>query len=250
MPIHDWSLVDAGTFHDFHQAWTIEIRNALNRGLLPKGYFAMAEQIVSGPIPDVITLQRAGKSDETPDSGGGIAVADAPPRARFVCLADADIYAGKANRIAIRHRLGRVVAVIEIISPGNKSSRHALRALVAKADEMLRQGISLLAVDLFPPSPRDPQGIHKEIWDAVTSDAFVLPPDKPLTAVAYCAGNPMTAYVEPLAVGDLLPSLPIFLNDQTYIPAPLEATYEATWAACPAEIKELVSNAPLGDATG
>ena len=30
MPIHDWSRVDAGTFHDFHQAWTIEIRNGLN----------------------------------------------------------------------------------------------------------------------------------------------------------------------------------------------------------------------------
>ena len=28
MPIHDWSRVDAGIFHDFHQAWTIEIRNA------------------------------------------------------------------------------------------------------------------------------------------------------------------------------------------------------------------------------
>ena len=50
MPIHDWSRTDAGIFHDFHQAWTIEIRNALNDGSLPSGFFALAEQIVSGPI--------------------------------------------------------------------------------------------------------------------------------------------------------------------------------------------------------
>ena len=44
MPIHDWSRVSAGTFHDFHQGWTIEIRNRLNSGVLPDGYYAMADQ--------------------------------------------------------------------------------------------------------------------------------------------------------------------------------------------------------------
>jgi hypothetical protein len=38
MPIHDWSRVDPNLFHDFHQTWTIAIRNSLNSGLLPKGY--------------------------------------------------------------------------------------------------------------------------------------------------------------------------------------------------------------------
>ena len=52
MPIHDWSCVESGTFHDFHQGWTIEIRNALNRGILPPGYFAMADQRIGGPEPD------------------------------------------------------------------------------------------------------------------------------------------------------------------------------------------------------
>jgi hypothetical protein len=33
-------------FHDFHQGWTIEIRNKLNRGILPEG---KADQRVSGP---------------------------------------------------------------------------------------------------------------------------------------------------------------------------------------------------------
>jgi hypothetical protein len=48
MPIHDWTRVSDGTFHDFHIAWIAEIRNVLNGGLLPPGYYyAQAEQIVN-----------------------------------------------------------------------------------------------------------------------------------------------------------------------------------------------------------
>ncbi len=35
MPLHDWTRVDAGIFHDFHQAWNAQLRGALNGGLLP-----------------------------------------------------------------------------------------------------------------------------------------------------------------------------------------------------------------------
>ena len=28
MPIHDWSRVDAGIFHDFHHAWIEQIKRA------------------------------------------------------------------------------------------------------------------------------------------------------------------------------------------------------------------------------
>ena len=239
MPIHDWSRVDAGIFHDFHQAWTIEIRNALNGGLLPPGYFALAEQILSGPIPDVVTLERRPTPDK-PRSSGGTAVADSPPRARIITSADLDVYAGKANRITIKHQLGEVIAVIEIVSPGNKSSRHALRSFVLKSEELLRQGVNLLVVDLFPPTPRDPQGIHQAIWDEFEDEPFELPPDKPLTVAAYSAHEPLTAYVEPVAVGDVLPSLPIFLDAWSYVAAPLAETYETTWRECPDAVKEIV----------
>jgi hypothetical protein len=132
--------------------------------------------------------------------------------------------------------------VLEIVSPGNKSSRHGLRTFVAKAEELLRQGIHLLVVDLFPPSSRDPQGIHKAIWDAIQEEPFELPPDKRLTVAAYSADDPPTAYVEPVAVGDELPSLPLFLEPGLYVPAPLETTYQTTWTKCPEVIRELVEN--------
>jgi hypothetical protein len=46
--------------------------------------------------------------------------------------------------------------------------------------------------------------------------------------------------VEPVAVVDDLPGLPIFLTEDEYIPAPLEETYRASWAAFPADFKELL----------
>jgi hypothetical protein len=241
MPIHDWTRVDSGVFHDFHQAWTVEICHALNGGGLPSAFFALiTEQIVSAPIPDVVTPEQGTTPADRRDPVGGIAVADAPPRARFVTSAEPDVYARKANRIVIRHRLGKVVAVIEVVSPGNKSGRNALRSFVEKTVDILRQGINLLVVDLFPPSPRDPEGIHKAIWDEICEEPFALPPDKPLTVAAYSAGEPKTAYVEPVSVGDSLPELPIFLDPGTYVPAPLDTTYQATWSKCPDPVRELV----------
>ena len=49
-----------------------------------------------------------------------------------------------------------------------------------------------------------------------------------------------TAYVESVGIGDALPSLPIFLSETRYIPAPLEATYQEAWAVFPAMLKELI----------
>jgi hypothetical protein len=244
MPIHDWTRVDAGLFHDFHQDWTIELRRSLNAGRLPPGFVALTDQQIGGPIPDVLTLQQTARKGEKRDDRGGTAVATAPPKARFVVKYEEDVYARRANRIKIQHRHGRIVAVIEIVSPGNKSSRNALRAFVRKASDLIWNGIHLLVVDLFPPSERDPQGIHQAIGEELGKEPFEMPPDKPLTVVAYQAVPEKVAYVEPVAVGDPLPGLGIFLSDDgASIPAPLEETYMASWAAFPDEFKELLEPA-------
>jgi hypothetical protein len=237
MPIHDWTRVEAGDFHDFHQCWIVAIRNALNTGLLPPGYLAMAEQVTGRPIPDVVTLQAR---EPKGGSEGGIAVATAPPTARLISRIERVNYARRADRVVIRHGRGKVVAIIEIVSPGNKDSRIALRTFAEKAADILNQGVNLLVVDLFPPTPRDPQGIHKAIWDELGDQPFDVPPGKPLTVASYIGGDIPTAYVESVGVGDPLPSLPIFLSETRYIPAPLEATYQEAWAVFPALLKELI----------
>jgi hypothetical protein len=240
MPVHDWTRVDAGLFHDFHQSWIVALRNALNAGVLPDEFFALVEQNIRGPIPDVLTLALATPHEGPSNGAVALAVATAPPRTRLIKRNETDIYAQKANRITIRHRHGDVVAVIEILSPGNKGSRAELRALVEKSAELLRQGIHLLVIDLFPPSKRDPLGVHKLIWDEFVEEDFELPPNKPLTLAAYDAGPPRVAYVEPVAVSDALPDMPLFLKPEVYVPAPLEATYQTTWATFPTALKGLL----------
>ena len=242
MPIHDWTRVRSNRFHEFHQIWTIAIHNALNAGRLPPGYFAMIEQKTGGPEPDVVTLQLTPHADTSP--AGGVAVAEAPPKVRFVTRSVAAGYARKANRLTIRHPDGEVVAVLEIVSPGNKDSRHAIQAFADKAAAFLQAGIHLLIVDLFPPSPRDPQGIHQVIWDRIHEEPFQLPPDKPLTVAAYAAGVETVAYVEPLAVGDPLPDMPIFLTAERYVPCPLETTYQTAWEQFPAPLKGPLESPP------
>jgi hypothetical protein len=238
MPVHDWTRVDAGLFHDFHQSWTVALRNALNGGGLPPGYFALVEQNI-GPIPDLLTLQLPLDGGEASNGPSGV-VAAAPPRTRLVRPRKADSYVRKANLITVRHRHGEIVAVIEIVSPGNKAARNEFRAFVQKSADLIRQGVHLLVVDLFPPGPRDPQGIHKAIWDEFQEEDLELPPDKPLTLASYDAGPEGGAYVEFVAVGDPLPDMPIFLKPGTHVPAPLEATYQTTWSLFPAPLKRLL----------
>ena len=83
MPIHDWTRVDAGIFHHFHLAWIDEIAGILNRKLLPRDYYALAEQVAGNINPDVLTLARpvtGSLATETSSSRSGIAVASRRPQ--------------------------------------------------------------------------------------------------------------------------------------------------------------------------
>ena len=248
MPVHDWSRIDANLFHHFHQQWTIAICNTLNAGLLPAGYSALVEQHAGGLVPDVLALERRSRPGHPAEPARGVLTAT-PPKTSVVKQAKA-VLAARGNRVVIRHRLGEVVCVVEIVSPGNKSGRAALRTFVEKTIGFLRQGIHMLVIDILPPTPRDPQGIHKAIWDEIEEEPFELPPGKPLTLAAYVAGDLLggsetTAYVELIGVGDSFPDMPAYLERNGHVLVPLEATYEAAWATCPADFRELVETGKL-----
>jgi hypothetical protein len=228
MPIHDWTRVSDGTFHAFHMNWVSELQENLDSGLLPSSYYAQAE-------PPFQTTTSA------PTGSGGLAVAAVPPRVRVTAAAAMDDYVLKRRTIVIRHSGGdRIIALLEIVSPGNKSSRHALRSFVEKAVEALYRGYHLLIVDLFPPTPRDPHGIHGAIWREISDDSFVLPVDEPLTLAAYSAGPVKEAYVEPTAVGRELIEMPLFLEPEIYVNVPLEATYQAAYRGVPRRWKQVL----------
>lgn len=243
MPVHDWTRVDDGIFHDFHFAWIAELRRALNSGLLPPEYYALAEQFAGSLGPDVLTLQAPAGQGNGLSGDGGVAqaVASAPPRTRLTFRAEINQYTLRQRTLVIRHTSNhRIIALIEVLSRGNKASRHALRAFLDKALSALAHGIHLLLIDLHPPGPRDPAGIHGAIWQQLTEEEFTPPPDKPLTLASYNAGPVKTAYVDPIAVGDILTEMELFLDPEQYINVPLEATYQAAYAAVPRFYRNLL----------
>jgi hypothetical protein len=235
MPMHDWTRVEPGIFHAFHHRWISAISDVLNAELLPKDYYALPEQVAAGFGPDVLTLQDQRSEDDDPR--GGVATAKAPetkPQTRFTAETEGEFYRRKKSSIAVRHVSGdRIVAMLEIVSPGNKASRRAMASFVDKACELLEYRIHLLVVDPFPPTPRDPNGVHAAIWQEVEDGEFKLPLDKPLTLVAYECDLTTRAYIEPIAVGDALPSMPLFLEPHGCIRVPLEATYQTAYAVLP-----------------
>jgi hypothetical protein len=235
MPVHDWTRVSAGTFHDFHYSWVLEIKRALKR-LLPQGYYVMAEQF-GGDLgaPDVLTLAAGARAPQDDSLSGTATLTETPPTVDTRATITRDFYVRMQRTLVIRHTSGdRIVAMIEVLSPGNKSSRHALRALLDKAVAALDSGIHLLLVDLHPPGPRDPNGIHGAILAEIGAVEYVLNSDRPLTAAAYVGGTVIDAFVAHFAVGKPLPEMPLFLTSENYVRIALEATYLAAWEDVPA----------------
>ncbi|MFO0954829.1 MAG: DUF4058 family protein [Isosphaeraceae bacterium] len=251
MPIHDWSRVDAGIFHHFHQRWIGALTDVLNQRLLPADYYALAEQQGAGFEPDVLTLKSPSPEDAGPtfDPGrtegnpvGGLLTTR--PQVRVVAETDLEFYRRKQNVVAVRDASGdRLVAIIEVVSKGNKSGRKALEDFVRKAAEFLSRGVHLLILDLQPPTSRDPQGIHGVVWDEVAGEEYIRPVDKPLTLVAYesCAG--VRAFVEPVGVGDPLIDMPLFLGPGRYVAVPVEETYRTAFDSVPRRWRAVLDGA-------
>ncbi len=107
MPIHDWSRVPSGLFHDFHQSWSIRIKDALNAGRLPKGVAALVEQRAAPKESDVLAIEVRPKRRPGEEPDGGVATLP-PPVTRIVRRTTKEIYASRANRIVVKHHLGRI----------------------------------------------------------------------------------------------------------------------------------------------
>ena len=246
MPVHDWTKVDAGTSHAFHTAWITDLMRVLNDGRFPDGYYALAEQHLRGRIPDVLTLH-VPDFDPTPDPVSpsrdrGIALADAPPRVSRKLVADASAaYHARQRTLTIRNTSGHhVIALLEIVSPGNKDRAANVEELVTKVDSALMRGIHVLVVDLFSPGKHDPQGIHGAIWERFSATPYEVPTDRRLTVASYLAAQGIEAYVEHFAVGDHLTEMALFLDSATYIQAPLEQTYCSAFHAMPQFWREVL----------
>ncbi len=233
MPVHDWTRVDAGTFHDFHLSWITHLKEVLNDGILPSGYYAMAEQHGGRIIADILTLRSPPSAATPPIGEGGLAVAEAPPRVRHK-LTVSSAAREMRRTLTIRHVSGdRVVAFLEIVSPANKDRPLSVDQFANKAEMAIRQGIHVVLVDLLPPGPHDPRGMHGAIWERFDEASYPLPRDEPLTLASYVADRMPEAYLEHLSVGSTLVEMPVFLDLDRYVNLPLESTYMTAYRGMP-----------------
>ncbi len=250
MPVHDWTRVDAGTFHAFHTRWISEMMGALNAGLLPKGYYALAEQVATRMQTDVLTLRPSSWDLPRVGTNGGVAVAEAPPHVGLRVRPDPTRKPRhpirRGRHLVIRHVTGHhVVALIEIVSPANKDRKAHVRELAQKVVRSLEAGVHVLLIDLLPPSAHDPGGLHAAVWRWFDTAPYESPADRPLALVSYAwDGEEPQAYLESVAVGRPLIDMPLFLTAERYVNVPLEPTYRAAYQGMPEFWRDVLEQDP------
>jgi hypothetical protein len=221
-------------WESFHTQWASSIAAQLN-ARLPRRFFAEVQTHLGSQVEaDVAEFESLDESlDEsevTPDDeeGGGVAVAVwAPPVATLTMPAvfpdDVEVY--------VRDELfdARVVAVVELVSPGNKDRPENRLAFAAKSAAYLERGIGLVTVDIVTNRHFN---LHNELVPLLGLDStYAMDESVTLYAVAYRpirrgVTNLIEAWPVALAIGALIPVLPLSLKRFRPVPLDLQAAYE------------------------
>lgn len=175
---------------------------------------------------DSAPRQSSNVSDATE---GGTATLAAPPEPTLVVDADlADQYVYEVL-IFDQSRARQLVAAVEIVSPGNKDRPENRLALVTKCAALLQQGVCVSLVDLVTTRNFN---LYTELLELLNKSDPAFEPEPPPIYAVTCRARKVgrTARLEswayPLAIGQPLPNLPIWLSEQVNVPLVLEASYE------------------------
>jgi hypothetical protein len=215
-------------WESFHVNWAGAIADDLNESLLPEGYFA-EEHARLGPRVeiDVATFDDPGPSG--PREGG---TATLPPRVWVPPAATIVVPAAfpDAFEVLVFESEGgaRLVAAIELVSPGNKDRDAQRQAFAVKCASYLCRGISLIVIDIVSNRRAN---LHNEIMRVLGhGEAFAMPSEAALYGVAYRpivrdGEEQIEAWPSALELGRPLPVLPLALNAELALPIDLEASY-------------------------
>lgn len=229
MPIHDWLRVPNGICHSFHHLWISSLCDALNGGLLPGSHYAILEPVSAG-----LGVNEFRVVVEPADGSSGM-------HSGTSWLAPGERFPRMKSWIAVRHVDGdRLVSIVEIVTPGNKLAAGPVRELVDRVGELLERRVHLLLIDIFPPGVHDSDGLHAMIWQKMCPTSHPLPAGKSLAVVSYEWNRTPRAYLEPLAVGDPLPEMPLFIQAGRHISIPLEAPYVEAFKAMPRRWRDVL----------
>ncbi len=204
-------------WHAFHNSWATYLSSQLN-ALLPEGYFAEAN-VQFGVEIDVAAFE------EYPTRPPQAAWSPPPPVASFPLELPAAVV-----EVGVFSRSGGplLAGAVELVSPANKDRPAHREALVSKCAAYLQSGVGLVLVDVVTDRSGD---LHRELLTRV--GAGDPGPGPSLSGSAYRPvdrdGAPaLDVWREPLAVGQRLPTLPLWLRGGLCLPVELEATYQRT----------------------
>jgi hypothetical protein len=212
----------------FHVNWAGAIADALKESLLPAGYFA-EERAHLGPFVE-IDVATFTDSELAALRAGGIATlpvrAWAPPAPPLVVPA---AFPDAFEVLVFENEGGsRLVAAIELVSPGNKDRDGHRQAFAIKCASYLCQGISLIVIDIVTSRRAN---LHNEIMRLLGhGEESLLPAETTLYGVAYRPivrdqHQQIEVWPSTLEVGQPLPVLPLALNAEQCLPIDLEASY-------------------------
>jgi hypothetical protein len=170
------------------------------------------------------------RGDSTPDERGGGATATlAPPRPTFTVEAElGDEYAYEV-RVYDQDRARLLVAAVEIVSPGNKDRKASRRAFVTKCAALLQQGVCVSIVDIVTTRKFN---LYSELLDHIGQSDPAFSPNPPAIYAVTCRTRNvdnvgrLESWAYPLAIGQPLPDLPIWLSEDLNVTLELEASYE------------------------
>ena len=232
MPLRDHFRSPVNDKHhgsEVHGGWPMEIVRTLF-DLLPSGFQAGPRVYLGSSFEvDVSMTEDDDRGPDVEESRGGTATltAHAPTLTVQADLGDQDEY---EVRIYDAQRERRLVAAIEIVSPSNKDRPDTRAQFVGKVVSLLRQGVCVAIVDLV--SERQANLYAELLARAGRADPRLADPPPALYAVTLRQRKPkkqrprLDVWFFPLAVGQPLPTIPLWLSPTLRIDLPLEPSYQ------------------------
>lgn len=204
-------------WHSFHNSWATYLAADLNHRL-PAGYFAEAN------VQFGIEIDVAAYNEQT---GSPIAGSWNPPPP--VATIPYSVTTDQIEVLVFSQEGGpRLAGAVELVSPRNKDRPAARDAFVSKCVTYLSQPVGLIIVDVVTDRHAN---LHAELLTRLGSPGATGEPDLYATAYrrAEHAGTPgVDLWVEPLTLGQPLPTLPLWLPGGLCLAVGLEVSYTRT----------------------
>jgi Protein of unknown function (DUF4058) len=231
MPLRDhfhlpWS--EQNPWEGFHSAWVNTMVRHLNGNLLPRGYRAIP-QVHLGPFveTDVATFEQDSASELAPVliNGGQAAWSAEAVQTLEIELPAQDVF---EVRIHDDRRGMRLVATIELVSPGNKDRPDSRQAFVTKCAAYLQEQVNVVIVDVVTSRNAN---LHHELLAQLGCPTNG--DDVDLYAVSYRNRKEQRKWhleflPNALMLGALLPTVSPWLASNLSVPLDLEKSYEET----------------------